>query len=302
MTLHPFIAAMVEMLKDLPSLSAGTPAEGRALVAAGRARLGSGPEPARREDLVIAGRDGGIRVRLLVPQGAVRGTVVFLHGGGWVLGALDDYEIYARTLADRSGAAVLMVEYRLAPEHPFPAGLNDCQDVLAAVLAGKVAGLPAGPVVVMGDSAGGNLATVCCATLPDRSKVALQVLYYPVTDADFSRASYHAHGSGLPLTTADMRWFFGHYAPQSRWTDPDIAVLRRDDLAGLPPAVVITAEYDVLCDEGEDYARALHQAGVRVEQRRLPGLTHGFIRLHNLLDSADAELTAIAQTIRRAVV
>lgn len=153
----------------------------------------------------------------------------------------------------------------------------------------------------MGDSAGGNLATACCARLQDRSQVALQVLYYPVTDADFDRPSYKKHGQGLPLTAQDMRWFFNHYAPPAMWTDPSIGVLTRSDLAGMPPAIIITAEHDVLCDEGEDYAARLQHVGNSVSARRVPGVTHGFIRLHRLFDVADAELSTISEEIRKAV-
>ena len=301
MALHPFVVAMLEMMKDLPALSAGSPEDGRAMVAAGRARLGAGPEMRVHRDLTLQGRSGAIPLRLMVPGGDPVGVIVFLHGGGWVLGALDDYDTYMRTLAARSGCAVLGVDYRLAPEHPFPAGLEDCEDALSAVIAGKIGDLPAGPVILMGDSAGGNLAAACCARLPDRSAVALQVLYYPVTDCRFDRPSYSAHGTGLPLTAADMRWFFSHYAPPECWPDPAISVLRQKELAGLPPAIVITAEYDVLCDEGEAYAALLSKAGVPVVTRRIPGVTHGFIRLHGLFDLADEELSTISQDIRAAL-
>ena len=300
MALHPFIVAMLEVLKGLPALSSGSPAEGRALVAAGRARLGQGPAMALVRDRMVQGRAGDIPVRVLTPKAIPVGVIVFIHGGGWVLGALDDYDTYARSLADRSGCAVVMVDYRLAPEHRFPAGLEDCEDAISAVLHGKIAGIPKGPVVVVGDSAGANLATVCCARLADRSAVALQVLYYPVTDADFSRESYGVHGSGLPLTAADMRWFFGHYAPQDMWRDPAISPLRTADLRGMPPAIVVTAEYDVLADEGAAYADQLAGAGVPVLRRCVAGVTHGFIRLHNLFDVADHELSTISSDIREA--
>ncbi|GHF67300.1 alpha/beta hydrolase [Seohaeicola zhoushanensis] len=302
MALHPFITAMLDMLKDAPALSAGTPGDARAFVAAGRARLGSGPEMHRAEERTIEGRGGPIRARLLMPVARPEGVIVFLHGGGWVVGALEDYETYTRTLAQRTGLAVLAVDYRLAPEAPYPAGLEDCEDALAAVLEGRVDGCPAGPVIVMGDSAGGNLAAVCCARLKDPSAVALQVLYYPVTDHDFDRPSYRAHGTGLPLTARDMQWFFGHYAPTSAWADPDVSPLRRTDLAGLPPAIIVTAEYDVLLDEGEAYADRLAAQGVPVTRRRVDGVTHGFIRLHPLFDIADAELSTISAEIRDRVV
>lgn len=301
MALHPFIAAMLETLRAVPALSDGLPEDARAMVAAGRARLGKGPDMHRATDLTIPGRSGPVPSRLLLPTDSTDGVIVFLHGGGWVVGELDDYDTYARTLAERTGFAVLAVGYRLAPENPYPAGLEDCEDALQAALTGQVAGLPKGPVVVMGDSAGGNLATVCCARLTDPSHVALQVLYYPVTDHDFTRNSYAEHGAGLPLTAPDMAWFFTHYAPQTQWPDPAVSPLRHTDLSRQPPAIVVTAEYDVLCDEGEAYADRLSDAGVPVTLRRIPGVTHGFIRLHPLLDVADAELSTICNEIRNRV-
>ena len=144
MALHPFIAEMLEVLKGLPALSSGTPAEGRALVAAGRVRLGRGPAMALVQDTTLPGRSGDIPVRVLTPKADPVGVIVFIHGGGWVLGSLDDYDTYARTLADRSGCALVMVDYRLAPEHRFPAGLEDCEDAISAVLQGKIAEIPQG--------------------------------------------------------------------------------------------------------------------------------------------------------------
>lgn len=298
MALHPFVSALLEKLKDQPALSAGSADDARRLVAAGREALGPGPAVERVENLTIRGRAGAIPARLLVPSAAPSGVVVFFHGGGWVVGTLDDYDATTRRLAAETGCAVLSVDYRLAPEAPYPAGLEDCEDALRAVLSGDVPGLPDGPVVVAGDSAGANLATTVCARLSDPSKVAMQVLWYPVTDHDFDRPSYREHGVGLPLTAADMTWFFGQYAPPDRWGDPDISPLRRPSLAGQPPALVVVAEYDVLRDEGEAYAARLSEAGVPVLLRRVDGVTHGFIRLHNLVDVARAEIATAATEIR----
>ncbi len=301
MALNPFITAMLEALKDAPALSDGTPDAARAFVAAGRERLGSGPAMFCAEDREIPGRSVAVPARILVPKTDPDGVIVFFHGGGWVVGELGDYETYTRTLAQRTGFAVLSVGYRLAPEAPYPVGLEDCEDALNAVLTGKVPGVPKGPVVVMGDSAGANLATVCCAGLSDPTAVALQVLYYPVTDHDFTRPSYRAHGTGLPLTATDMGWFFDHYAPREKWQDPSISPLRRADLGTLPPAIIVTAEYDVLHDEGEAYADLLEAEGVPVIRRRVDGVTHGFIRLHPLFDVADEELSTISENIRKQV-
>lgn len=295
MTLHPFIAAMVEQLKGRPGLSAGTPEQTRAMVAAGRAVLGRGPDLPEIRDLDVPTRGGSVRARLYRRGDACRGLIVYLHGGGWVAGAIDDYDALARTLAAESGCAVLLPDYRLAPEHPFPAGLEDAEDVLAyaaqenpRLLGGAL------PIVVAGDSAGGNLATVAALRLRGSLDLAGQILIYPVTDCDFDRPSYEAYGAGLPLTRQDMIWFFRHYAPEAEWLSPRIAPLRAADLSGLPPTLVTFAECDVLADEGRAYADKLERAGVRVTCRPVAGMTHGFIRLHNLLDIAGDEVRAAA--------
>jgi acetyl esterase len=155
------------------------------------------------------------------------------------------------------------------------------------------------PLVVAGDSAGGNLAAVAAAELRDDVEIALQVLVYPVTDHDFERPSYHAYASGGLLTRPDMMWFFDHYAPHGLRSDPRVSPLRLPDLAGLPPALVVTAEYDVLRDEGEDFARRLGEAGVPVTLRRYEGLPHGFIRLHNHVDTVAEAVSDIAGFIAR---
>jgi acetyl esterase len=295
MTLHPFITAMLEQLKGRPALSAGTPAEARAMVAAGRSVLGAGPELPEIRDLSIPTRSGAIRTRFYAPEGAVTGLIVYLHGGGWMIGAIEDYDALARTLAAESGCAVLLPDYRLAPEHPFPSGLEDAEDVLAYAarhmddLLGRSV-----PIAVAGDSAGANLATVAASRLRGAVELAAQILIYPVADSDFERPSYHGYGAGLPLTRQDMIWFFRHYASEGLWPSPEIAPLRSDNLGGLPPALVTVAEYDVLADEGCAYARKLEQAGIRVTLRVAPGVTHGFIRLHNLFEVAREEVRAAA--------
>lgn len=301
MSLHPFITAMMASLEGRPALSAGSPDDARALVAAGRPALGDGPAMAEMKDVTIAGRSGPVPARLYLPSETLRGIIVYLHGGGWVVGTLDDYATYAKALAAAANCAVLLPDYRLAPEHPFPAGLEDTEDALRWTARGET-GLPAGlPIVLAGDSAGANLATVAARRLLDEIPIRLQVLTYPVTACDFDNSSYAAHGAGLPLTRRDMEWFFEHYAPRQSWNEPDISPLAAANLAGMPETVLVTAEYDVLCDEGEAYADALRAAGVRVTQRRVEGVTHGFIRLHNLFDVARTELETVAADIVRAI-
>jgi acetyl esterase len=293
--LHPFIQSLLAQLAGRPALSAGSPSDARAIVAAGRAVLGSGPDMHEVRELRLPTRSGSIRARLLNPTAKPRGVIVYLHGGGWVVGTIDDYDTLGRTLAAQSGCAVLLPEYRLAPEFPFPAALEDSEDVLLAA-ANNVVSIAGSrvPLIAVGDSAGGNLATVSARLLRNRMELALQVLIYPITDCDFARDSYAAHGAGLPLSAHDMLWFFDHYAPKVMWERPEISPLRAPSLEGMPPAYIVTAEYDVLADEGVAYASKLRLAGVPVIERQAPGVTHGFIRLHNLFDVARDELKSIA--------
>lgn len=304
MALHPFVMQMMASARAAgrPGLSDGTPADARALVAASRPLLGAGPAMEEVCDCLVPGRDGPIPARLYVADRAkVQGLLVYLHGGGWVCGSLDDFDLLTRALAARTDCAVLAVDYRLAPEHPFPAGLHDVEDALLwASRAGQERFGRTLPLVVAGDSAGGNLATVALAELRHQVECALQVLVYPVADTDTSRPSYLQHGEGLPLTRQDMRWFLQHYADPGQWSDPRIAPLSRIDMAGCPPAWIVVAEYDVLHDEGVALAHHLAQARVPVDLVRAPGLAHGFIRLFNLLPEVDALLDQAAARIRQA--
>lgn len=301
MPLHPFIEVLLERLSAMPGLSDLSPEAGRAQIAAGREAVGKGPQMAETRDVAIPTRAGTIPGRLLIPSADPAGLVVYFHGGGWVLACIDDFDTFGRQLAADSGCAVLMVEYRLAPEHPFPAPLEDCEDALrhGAELARTAFANPV-PVAVAGDSAGGNLATVAARRLLGQVPVAFQALIYPVTDCDFDRPSYREKSEGMPLKAKDMRWFFDLYAPEALWASPDISPLHAPDLSGLPPAVVTLAEYDVLHDEGLAYAKALQAAGVPVILRDLPGLTHGHIRLHNLCEPVREEVAALGRDIAAA--
>lgn len=307
MALHPFIAAMLatQQAAGAPALSDGTPDEARTIITAGRAALGPGPEMARSSEVSVPTRGGSVPARLLVPHGKVTGIVVYLHGGGWVVGAPADWDTLGRTLAAGSGAAVLLPDYRLAPEHPFPAALEDVEDVLLWVsgpdrpIGGDLR--LGGPLVVGGDSAGANLAAVVTRRLRGRVDPVLQVLAYPVTDCHFDTPSYREHTAQPPLTAADMRWFLGHYAPPTAWASPDVSPLRAADLHAMPPTFVLLAEYDVLRSEGEAYAERLREAGVKVTTRRYAGVTHGFLRLHNHVDVARDAVQDVAAAVVDAV-
>jgi acetyl esterase len=235
------------------------------------------------EDRTIDAARGGLRVRIYRPDlESRRPVVVFFHGGGFVLCSIETHDAMCRSLCLGSGAVVVSVDYALAPEHRFPAGLEDC---LAAVRwtaehAGEIGGDPA-RLAVAGDSAGGNLAAVSALRLRDEGgpRLAAQLLVYPVTDyLDLRRPSYVERGAGFGLTADTMRWFFDLYLDgPSRADDPAVAPIRAPSLAGLPPTYVITAEYDPLRDEGIDFARRLADAGVDVTHAHRADANHGFL-------------------------
>jgi acetyl esterase len=239
---------------------------------------------ARADDARVPVAGGEIPVRILVPPQGARGVIVYLHGGGWVIGAIDEYDTLARKLAERTSCAVVLVEYRLAPEHRYPTASDDCFAALRWVAdhLADIAGRPGVPLIVAGDSAGGHLSAVVAQKARDEGgpDIALQVLVYPVTDADFATGSYTDPANQLILTKEAMVWFWDHYLPDAaRRSEPEASPLRAASFAGLPPAVVLTAEHDVLRDEGEAYANKLIEAGVPVDFRRHEGQTHGFFSL-----------------------
>jgi acetyl esterase len=302
MPLHPFFDKMLAQAAVLgrPALSAGSPAEARVAFAAIRGLLGPGPEVGEVSDLSLPTRGGSVGARLYRPKGHEVGLLVYLHGGGWVCGGLDDFDGLVRHLVCHSRCAVLSVDYRLAPEHRFPAGLNDAVDALIWAEANCAALLGAAvPQSVGGDSAGGNLAIAAAYSLRSRVELAAQILFYPVTDCAMDSRSYQDFGTGLPLTRADMAWFFSHYADQARWADPEISPLRRPSLAGTPPTWIVTAEYDVLRDEAEAYAQRLAGEGTPVEFHRASGMPHGFARMANHVEAAAEVLKQAGLALRR---
>jgi acetyl esterase len=292
MPIDPQIQTVLDQMQaiEFPGLSALPVEQARAALAMmGAGRADGVDEVARVEDLEIPGPAGAIPARVYVP--AVDGTppvVVYYHGGGWVLGGIDSHDGTCRALANASGAAVVSVDYRLAPEHPFPAAVEDAWAALEWVAANAaVLGGDPSRLAVAGDSAGGNLAAVVAIQARDIGAPALrgQLLVYPVTDATMSHPSIEENASGYFLTKADMERFFGHYAPE-RPDDWRLSPLAAADLSGLAPALVLTAEYDPLRDEGEAYARRLDDAGVPVELIRKDGLIHGFFGMAADVDEA----------------
>jgi acetyl esterase len=238
----------------------------------------------------------------LAPSEPVGPVVVFFHGGGWTAGSVGTHDVICRALASRLGLAVVSVEYRLAPEHPFPAALVDAAAATFAV-AGDPGRYGGDGVVVAGDSAGGNLATVVARMARDRG-IAIdgQILFYPVTDLPSDRPSYRECETGYGLTRQGMELSFAAYLGDSPPSEiADVCPLRCGELSGLAPAVVVTAGFDVLRDEGEEYAERLRSAGVRVAARRFPGLVHGFLRIAGEVDLAvaafDETIAMVEQTL-----
>jgi acetyl esterase len=276
-----------------------TPAEVRELTATLKDLYGTGPDMARVEEHTITGADGGsFPARVFVPEGTPRGVLIYYHGGGWVIGAIDEFDTLARKLAARTGCAVVLPDYRLAPEYRYPTAADDAYATLEWVAehVGDIARSEV-PIVVAGDSAGGNLAAVTTQRSRDRGgpPIAFQALVYPVTDADLDNASYTSDENQLLVNRASMIWFWDHYAPDEvQRKETDACPLQAAEMSGLPPAVVILAEYDVLRDEGEAYAGRLKEAGVPVDVHVHPGQMHGFFTLLMLPghDEAIDQLTA----------
>jgi acetyl esterase len=285
----------------LPPLTEMAPADLRGAPAIFMEMVGAGPDVAVVRDVEIPGPAGAIPARIYEPAPTPAGTVVYYHGGGWVLGSLDEFDPVCRALAVAAGARLISVDYRLAPEHCFPAAADDAFTALTWVQAQY----PDSPIVVAGDSAGGNLAAVSALRAREAGgpEIALQVLVYPVVDCDFTRPSYgECTDTKLILNKAEMAWFWDHYVPEEAGrAHPYASPLRASSLAGLPPAYIVIAEHDPLRDEGLAYAAALEDAGVPVTVARYEDQIHAFFVLVNLLECADRAVADAGAAIRDAV-
>ena len=290
-----------------PQIHELPPEQGRALSTALTAQLGGPPEEvAEVRDLAIPGPAGPIPARLYLPRGTRKRTtplpvLVYFHGGGFVVGSVAGWDPIVRTLANASGCAVVSVDYRLAPEHKFPAAVDDAYAAVAWV-AREADSLGCDParIAVGGDSAGGNLAAVSAILARDRNgpKIAFQMLVYPVTDYDHTRRSHREYGEGHFLTSDLMRWFTAQYAAPQDGNDARVFPLRAESLRGLPPAHVIVAECDPLRDEGEAYYRRLVAEGVPATFAEYPGTIHGFFTFPAVLDQGRKAIVDASAVLR----
>jgi acetyl esterase len=299
--LHPEVQAFIRAADPRrPRLYELEPEAARAQVAGVVALIGAGPAVAAARDIAIPVRDATIPARMYAPERS-HGTVLWFHGGGWVIGDLDTHDALCRTLANAAECTVVSVAYRRAPEHRFPVALDDCWDALRWAAAAD----RSTPLVVGGDSAGGNMAAVCALRARDRGgpALALQVLVYPVTDHDMTTASYvERGGEDALMSRRSMQWFWDHYIPDpADRANPEASPLRAPDLSGLAPAVVVTAGYDPLRDEGLAYAQRLRDAGVGVTAHHYADMAHPFFSFVNVFERSNEAVERVAKRIRATV-
>jgi len=305
--LHPEVRALLEAMdaQGAPPLETLDPVTARAGRLEPMKALGGQPEVLGRvEDLAAPGPDGNVPLRVYATDaGGLRPALVYFHGGGFVFGNIDTHDAMCRAIAKASGAVVISVDYRLAPEHKFPAAVEDsCAATIWIAQNAAPLGIDPRCISVGGDSAGGNLAIVVAVRCRDAGGPALasQVLIYPVTDlSSFETDSHRDFADGYFLTRAAMNWFTGHYLPSAVLArHPEVSPLLAPDLSGLPPALIVTAEFDPLRDEGESYAQRLRQAGVPATISRYPGMVHAFVSMRGVLAGGRQAIDEIAGFIR----
>ena len=304
MSLDPQARAVLDQIAAIggPPLHELSVREARQSLAAMAEMQGVPEDVAKIEDRTLPSPAGGIPVRIYTPAG--RGSLpvlVYFHGGGWVIGSVEGNDVLCRALSNAAGCIVMSVDYRLAPEHPFPAAVDDAYHATlwAAENAAGIGG-DSSRIAVGGDSAGGNLAAVVAQIARDHGKPSLkfQLLIYPVTDAACDTPSYSENADEYFLTRDAMAWFWNHYVPnKSDRRNPHASPLA-GNLEGLPPALVITAEYDPLRDEGERYAERLRAAGIPVRLIRYDGMIHGFLNMGAVIDKGRNAVQQSAAALR----
>jgi acetyl esterase len=308
MPVDPQAQAILDQIAEagLPQSSDLSVDEARRMMIERRKLVNAAPDPVGRvENRAIPGPGGEIPIRVYAPSGAGPFPIlVYFHGGGWVLGTLDTHDALCRALTNAAECVVMSVEYRLAPEHKFPAAAEDAYAATRwAASNGDALGADGSRLAVGGDSAGGNLAAAVTLMARDRGGPPLthQLLIYPVTDRSFETRSYRDNADGYMLSRGDMIWFWDHYLSDEADADnPYASPLRAEDLRNLPSATVITAEYDPLRDEGEAYAARLREAGVSVESTCYPGMIHGFLANLAVIDAGKQAVRASGQALSAA--
>lgn len=276
----------------------------RAAIRSSQQILGKTPPPARQRETSIPGPGGPIPLRIyrpsVVADNAALPALLFLHGGGWMLGDLDYGAWLCASLAEGLRIAVISVGYRLAPEHAFPAGLEDSLAALDYIVRyAKALAIDGERIAIAGDSAGANLAAVCAIHARDEGlPLRAQILLYPVTDVAEERESWHRNGDGFGLTAAAMRWFRDAYVGEADPHDWRLSPLRAERLDGVAPALVLTCGYDPLRDEGDAYAARLKEAGVPTRHLPYPGQIHGFLMWPGVVAGAEQGLAQIAEELR----
>ena len=299
--LSPKARAIVDQISALPQLPTLTPVEAR-----GRpAPLEAAPEAVGSVTArAIPGPAGPIAVRIYRPKDGLRAALVYFHGGGWVLGSLESADATCRALANRSRCVVISIDYRLAPEHRFPAAVDDAYAATRWV-AENSAELRIDPahIAVGGASAGGNLAAAVALVARERGgpKIAFQLLTVPVAELSSKAESHREFAEGYGLSAADMTWFGLHYVRTPADADDPRASVLRADLHGLPPAFVITAECDPLRDDGEAYAEKLRKLGIAARYKRYPGMFHGFMSFPSVLPEASEAFDDAGTALREAL-
>lgn len=302
MPLDPIVEAMLKQMAEAgaPPMIELPPADARAMY---RAMNEANTRAPMHE--VADTEAEGVAIRIYRPGPEDRlPCLVYYHGGGWVIGDLETHDNVCRNLAREAHCVVVATDYRLAPEHPFPAPLDDCVTVAKWVAANAdELNIDAGRIALGGDSAGGNL--TACVSLKIKQdggpELVHQLMIYPVTDAGLDTTSYANNGEGYMLTRDSMQWFFDHYlGDNADPSDPLVSPLNAPDLAGLPPATIITAEFDPLRDEGEAYGEKLKAAGVDTLVQRYDGMIHGFFAMTDLLPTARDATSLAAKRLRAA--
>lgn len=308
MPVHPQVQTLVDMMASAgtPPISHGTLAETRAGFTAMVAMLaGDAPDDVTIEPFTIDGPHGPLALRTYRPPGAgPHPAVLFLHGGGWTIGTAEGYDALAAQICSATSAVLVSVDYQLAPEHPFPVAYDECWAALGWLAGGTTTlDVDGSRLAVMGDSAGGNLAACLAQRARDEGAptLAAQILVYPVTDADLDTGSHIENATGYFLERDTMRFFWDCYtAGGADPFDARLSPLRAKSFADLAPALVITAEYDPLRDEGEEYAGRLARAGVEVEATRYDGMIHGFFMMPGVLSSGANAVDQATRALRRA--